>query len=362
MPRGEQIAKPAEWGTHVAGVSFLGLPSPHLHRPDRWEANMSRILGRLLAPAAALLLVTCHNEGPTAVASVTVAPLTPSVLIGLTVQLTATTKDANQNVLAGRVVTWASGNTAVATVSATGLVTGVALGQATITATSEGQSGTATVTVPVPVASVTVAPLTATVPVGQPVQLTATTKDANQNVLMGRVVTWASNNTAVATVSATGLVTGVAQGQATITATSEGESGTATVTVPVPVASVTVAPPTASVPVGQTVQLTATTKDASQNVLTGRVVTWGSNNTAAATVSATGLVTGVGQGQVTITATSETKSGTATVTVTPVPVASVTVAPSTASLLIGLTVQLTATTKDANQNVLTGRVVTWASD
>jgi len=41
-----------------------------------------------------------------------------------------------------------------------------------------------------------------------------------------------------------------------------------------------------------------------------------------------------------------------------VPVASVTVAPSTASLLIGLTVQLTATTKDANQNVLTGRVVT----
>jgi len=84
----------------------------------------------------------------------------------------------------------------------------------------------------------------------------------------------------------------------------------------VPVASVTVAPPTASVVIGQTVQLTATTKDANQNVLTGRVVTWASGNTAVATVSATGLVTGVGQGQVTITATSETKSGTATVTVT----------------------------------------------
>src|SRR6266446_5875861 len=277
---------------------------------------MSRILGRLLAPVAALLLVTCHNEGPTAVASVTVAPPTASVLIGLTVQLTATTKDANQNVLTGRVVTWASGNTAVASVSATGLVTGVSLVQATITATSEGQSGTATVTVPVPVASVTVAPPTASVVIGQTVQLTATTKDANQNVLTGRVVTWASGNTAAATVSATGLVTGVAQGQATITATSETKSGTATVTVsPVPVASVTVAPSTASLLIGLTVQLTATTKDANQNVLTGRVVTWASNNTAVATVSATGLVTGVAQGQATITATSEGQSGTAAIAV-----------------------------------------------
>src|SRR5713101_955695 len=102
----------------------------------------------LLASAAALLLVTCHNEGPPPpVASVTVAPPTASVLIGQTVQLTATTRDANQNVLTGRVVTWASSNTAVATVSSTGLVTGVAQGQATIMATSEGKSGTAAIAV-----------------------------------------------------------------------------------------------------------------------------------------------------------------------------------------------------------------------
>src|SRR2546422_7428294 len=272
------------------------------------EATMPRILGRLLATAAAVLLVTCRNEGPaTAGASVTVTPPAPTVVVAGTVQLTATTKDANGSVLSGRVVTWASGTPAVATVSATGLVTGAAKGGATLAATTAVQQGTAAVAVMLaPVASVTVTPNPATVQVGQTLQLTATLKDANQNVLTGRVVTWASGNTGVATVSATGLVTGVAQGQATITAASEGQQGTAAVTViPVPVASVTVTPTPATVPAGQTLQLTATTKDANGNVLTGRVVTWASNNTPVATVSSKGVVTGVAQRRRARTATGE---------------------------------------------------------
>src|SRR2546427_4287254 len=103
-----------------------------------------------------------------------------------------------------------------------------------ITATSEGQSGTATVTVtalaPPPVATVAVSPASASVGVGQTVPLTATPQDASGNPLSGRVVTWASSNTAVATVNGSGLVSGVAAGPATITATSEGQSGTAAVT------------------------------------------------------------------------------------------------------------------------------------
>jgi len=134
----------------------------------------------------------------------------------------------------------------------------------TITATSEGQSGTASVTVAnVPVASVTVSPTAPNMYVGGTVQLTATPKDAAGNVLSGRVIAWASPNTAIATVSATGLVTGVAVGAATITATSEGQNGTAAVTVStVPVASVTLSPATANVFVGATTQLSATLKDA----------------------------------------------------------------------------------------------------
>src|SRR5205823_2136160 len=255
---------------------------------------------------------------PVPVSSVTVSPASASVSAGQTVQLTATPKDANGNPLSGRVVTWASSNTSVATVNGTGLVSGVAAGSATITATSEGQSGTAGITVAVPVASVTVSPASASVPAGQTAQLTATPKDVNGNPLSGRVVTWASSNTSVATVSSSGLVTGKVAGSATITATSEGQSGTASVTVtPVPVAAVTVTPASATVNEGNTVQLTATPKDAAGNPLSGRVVAWASSNTAVATVSSSGLVSGVVAGSATITAMSEGQSGTAAITVTP---------------------------------------------
>src|SRR5207249_2039573 len=102
-------------------------------------------------------------------------------------------------------------------------------------ATSEGKSGTSAITVTfVPVASVTVAPATASVNEGKTVQLTATPKDANGAPLAGRAVTWVSSNTTVATVSASGLVTGKVAGTATITATSEGVSGTSAITVTTP--------------------------------------------------------------------------------------------------------------------------------
>src|SRR5882672_2272045 len=253
------------------------------------------------------------------VASVSMSPASATVLAGQAVQLTATPKDANGKSLSGRTVTWSSSNTAVAIADVNGNVTGIAPGSATITATSEGQSGTSAITVTnVPVASVTVSPASASIQQGQTVQLTATPKDANGTALTGRVVTWSSSNTSVASVNAGGLVTSGVAGSATITATSEGQSGTSAITVTtVPVASVTVSPASASVPEGQTVQLTATPKSANGNPLTGRTITWSSSNTSVATVSSSGLASGVVAGSATITATSEGQSGSSAITVTP---------------------------------------------
>src|SRR5439155_1379813 len=255
------------------------------------------------------------------VASIVVSPAAASVTAGQTVQLTATPKDGNGNPLTGRTVTWATSDAAVATVSGNGLVTSGTPGTVTITASSEGKNGTAAITVTnVPVASVAVTPPTASVRVGQTAQLTATPQDGSGSPLAGRVVTWVSSAAGIATVSPSGLVTGVAAGTATLTATSEGKSGTAAVTVIiVPVASVTLSPASASVAVGQTAQLTATPKDANGNPLAGRAVTWATSDGAVATVSANGLVTGVMAGTATITATSEGKSGTAALTVTTLP-------------------------------------------
>jgi len=168
-------------------------------------------------------------------ASVTVTPASASIMVGATVQLSAVTKDSAGNTLAGQTVTWASGDTAVATVSASGLVSGAAAGLVTITATSGGKSATATVTVsnaPVAsVASVVISPATATLLLGVGLQLSATLKDSAGKVLSGRTVTWTSGTPAVASVSASGLVLGLGAGSATMTATSEGVSGTAAISV-----------------------------------------------------------------------------------------------------------------------------------
>ena len=171
---------------------------------------------------------------PDPVASVEVAPASASVAAGSTVQLAAELKNGGGEPLNGRTVAWSSSSAAVATVSGSGLVTGVTAGSATITAASEGKSGTAQVTVTAgqtAVAWVEVAPATATLASGGTVQLTATAKDANGQPLSGRTITWATSAPLVATVSATGLVTGAAVGSATISATSEGKTGTAAVTV-----------------------------------------------------------------------------------------------------------------------------------
>src|SRR5947199_10623698 len=124
---------------------------------------------------AALLAAACGGGSSgggtnpnTPVASVTVAPATDTLVVSASVQLTATPKDASGNALSGRTVTWVSSDTTVATVSASGLVTGKVAGTATITATSEGQSGTSAITVVhVPVASVSVTPATPSVNEGK---------------------------------------------------------------------------------------------------------------------------------------------------------------------------------------------------
>lgn len=81
------------------------------------------------------------------VSALTLAPETPSVAVGGTTQLTATAKDANGFAVEGATVAWASLDTAVARVDTMGLVTGVADGATSVTATSGEASDTVGVTV-----------------------------------------------------------------------------------------------------------------------------------------------------------------------------------------------------------------------
>jgi uncharacterized protein YjdB len=255
--------------------------------------------------------------GPAPIESISVTLVQSSIVIGDQTGATATARDASSNVLSGRTMSWSSTNTAVATVDLAGVVTAVAAGTAGITATAEGKSGTANLTVVVPpVAAVTVSLAAPTIAIGATTQASASITDKDGSVLTGRVVTWSSSNSGVATVSNTGLVTGVSAGSANITGTSEGKSGVATITVvPPSTASVTVSLAARTITPRQRTEVTGTAKDANGNILPGKNIVWSSDNTAVATVNPQGVVTGVAVGTANIIGTNEGKTGSAALTV-----------------------------------------------
>ena len=103
----------------------------------------------VLALAAAVTAAACDSS-PSApnVASVTVTPANATLpAIGATVQLSARAVDVTGNVVTGRTVEWSSSNAGVATVDASGLVRGVSVGAASITASVGGVSGAAAIEV-----------------------------------------------------------------------------------------------------------------------------------------------------------------------------------------------------------------------
>lgn len=149
-----------------------------------------------------------------------------------TFQLLATPEDSLNNALTGRLVTFQSDNTAIATVDNTGLITAIAVGVCNVTATSEGKTATCVVTV-VPannVATVTVAPVSGTLQVGGTLQGTASAFDISGNPISAPF-TWTTSNGTIATVDSSGLITAVAAGSVIITATSGAASASISVTV-----------------------------------------------------------------------------------------------------------------------------------
>jgi uncharacterized protein YjdB len=296
---------------------------------------------------------------------VVLSPQVVDIEVNQTRQLTVTTNDANGQALSGRLVTFSTSNASIATVTSNGLIAAIALGNATITAESEGKRGTTTVNVnSARVSSISFTPPSPqTMLRGQTLQITATPRDGQGNI-MNRPVTWSTSNQAVGTVSATGLVSAVGVGQVQITATAEGTQATMFITVnPVPPATVEVTGAT-DIFVGQNVQFTPVPRDAQGNALSllGRGVQWQSSNLPIASVSANGVVTGVAQGSATITAIVDGVPGSAIVNVANVPVAAVTMSQTQVNgLRIGSSFQLVATPRDALGNPLSGRLITWSS-
>lgn len=237
------------------------------------------------------------------VASVSVRPATFSLLEGDTQQLTAEARDAGDHVLA-RTFTWTSDNESVATVDANGLVQALLPGAATITATAEGVSGTAAAEVDPLITSIVVSPSTFDVVAGEEIQLTAIAYDA-RNVEVPTEFVWTSSDESVATVDQSGLVTGVDDGNVTITAAAGGQQGGAGGAARRVVMVTIDNPSDEPLGVGATRQLTATAYDRNNNVVNARFI-WESSDPGVASVSNNGLVTGVARGTADISASVQT--------------------------------------------------------
>ena len=174
-------------------------------------------------------------------------PANPSIAAGTNQQFvaTGTYSDATTAVITGS-VTWASATPATATISASGLAHGVAVGTSSISATLGSVSGSTVLTVTAAtLTSIAVTPANPSIVAGTNQQFvaTGTYSDATTAVITGSV-TWASATTSVATISAGGLAHAVAAGTSSISATLGSVSGSTILTVtpatkPVPVLTYT---------------------------------------------------------------------------------------------------------------------------
>ncbi len=326
-------------------------------------------------PCTATVTAKSDDGGKTATCSVTVkskviqvsgVTLDKSELTlteGDTQSLTATVSPENAT---DKSVTWSSDNESVAMVSSTGVVIAKSEGRATITVKTNdgGKSAICTVTVKAKVIAVTGVSLdrtSLTMTEGDTQTLTATVSPSNAT---DKSVTWTSNNTSVATVSSSGVVTAKSPGTATITVKTNdgGKTATCTVTVKAKVVSVTgvsLNSTSLTMTEGDTQTLTATV---SPSNATDKSVTWTTNNSSVATVSSSGVVTAKSPGTATITVKTNDGGKTATCTVTVkakvIPVTGISLNTSSMTMKVGETKALSATVTPSNA---TDKTVTWKS-
>lgn len=251
------------------------------------------------------------------VAAVTVSPGADTLVASDTLRLSAAVADANGHPVVGAEFSWMSGDTAVAVVDATGLVTGVGAGQVEITATSSGVMGRAVLTVLAPVPTiVAVTPDTVALSaIEQTIQLTSEVRDQLGRVMADAPLSWSSADTLVARVDSAGLVTAAGVGATMVTAAAGEASGTALVTVTQATGSVVVSPPADTIGTGDTLRLAAEAYDANGHPVTGAQFSWSSSDASVATVDSAGLVQGQSEGTATITAASGDARGTSAITV-----------------------------------------------
>lgn len=222
-------------GHPVAGTEFAWASSDTLVAVVDGE-------GLVTAAAAGEAEIVAVSSGVSGRAQITVVAPEPTrvavkpdtvrfMALEQSAHLDAEVSDQAGRVMQGVPVSWSSADTLVATVDSTGVVTAMGSGATRVTALAGGASGDVVVIVMQSVSSIVVSPPADTIGPSDTLRLAAEAFDGNGHVATGVEFSWSSSDTAVATVNASGLVTGFKEGMATITAHVGDTQGSSEITV-----------------------------------------------------------------------------------------------------------------------------------
>lgn len=368
------ISLPATMDLEVEETAQLSVqfnPEGATNKILTWSSNAPGIVsvtseGKITALAIGTAQITAETmNNKTAKITVTVRGIEPTDIVlspavltlteGETSALSVTVVPTN---VTNTTVTWKSSSTSIATVVG-GVVTALAEGKATITATTHnGKAATCEVTVkPVPVESITLSNIYVKLAVNEYAQITATILPANAT---NKTVEWSIADETIATVSATGRITANAKGETVLTATTADERKTATCVViveeiDIPVVSIQIVEGNVSVDIDATFDFTvAFTPESPSNT----TVFWTSSDPTVATISG-GKVTALKAGVTEIQAvTGNGKTSTITLTVNAMPAASITLSKPNLTLYNEESATITAEILPAKTS---DKAISWSS-
>ncbi len=264
-------------------------------------------------------------------ATIAVTPDPRDIYLGASYAFSAQAVDGRGVPLAAQPsFTWSTGSSAIASITPAGVATGLGLGVTQVRATSGAVTGVAQLTVRTPITRIAVvrdstgfvaSDTFSLAALGRTRSYKAVAYDTLNAPMTGIAFAWSSSNPSVAPLDSTGSATAraaaAANGFTAVRATAQGITGAAALTVAQVMTSVEIDPPAASVAPFGSIALTARRRDANNYFIPGGAFTFASADGAIATVSASGVVTGVAIGSTTVTATSgAVTSAPAAITVT----------------------------------------------
>lgn len=298
---------------------------------------------------------TCKVIVQQPVTSITLSSTTATVRKGDVYWLFATVNPSNAT---NKNVTWASNNTAVATVDSNGMVTAVEAGDAYISVTSADTGVTARclVTVTQAVTGITLNVTEQTIMKGEKFIVIPNVAPIDAS---NKAVTYTSSDPAVATVNNLGVVTGITGGTAIIVVQTveRGLIASCEVTVVEEASSVEILNPPTLINYGDAKQLTA---EVLPDTASNRTVNWYTSNASVVAIDSTGRITGTGYGTATITAIAADGSGAYdTINIMVIrPVETISVTPNSVSIMQGEFAQVTATVSPTNATI---KDIEWSS-